>query len=58
MAQIWASLGRIPGPAQKKKEKKKEKEEGKTLVHDSELTPPLVQAHGLGSQAEISARGT
>ena len=54
MAQIWASLGRIPGPAQKKKEK----EEGKTLVHDSELTPPLVQAHGLGSQAKISARGT
>ena len=57
MAQIWASLGRIPRPAQKKKRKKK-KEEGKTLVHDSELTPPLVQAHGLGSQAEISARGT
>ena len=55
MAQIWASLGRIPGPAQKKEKKK---EEGKTLVHDSELTPPLVQAHGLGSQAEISARGT
>ena len=44
----WAS-------AKKKKNKKKE---GKTLVHDPGLTPPLVQVHGLGPQTRISAWGT
>ena len=59
---MWASLGGIPRLAQKKKKKKKkkgwgEKKEGKTLVHDPELTPPLIQAHGLGLRVRINARG-
>ena len=56
---MWASLGGIPRLAQKKKKKKRwgEKKEGKTLVHDPELTPPLIQAHGLGLRVRINARG-
>ena len=51
---MWASLGGVPGPMQKKRGGGV----GGTLAYDPGLTPQLVQVHGLGPRAKISAWDT